>query len=37
VGLPDIAYRRHLFGRFTLTSTKQQQRIPIRGREPVAR
>ncbi|MHC4710331.1 MAG: methyltransferase domain-containing protein, partial [Planctomycetota bacterium] len=24
VGLPDIAYRRHLFGRFTLTSTKQQ-------------
>jgi hypothetical protein len=24
VGLPDIAYRRHLFGRFTLTSTKQK-------------
>jgi hypothetical protein len=23
VGLPDIAYRRHLFGRFTLTSTRQ--------------
>jgi hypothetical protein len=22
VGLPDIAYRRHVFGRFTLTSTK---------------
>jgi hypothetical protein len=22
VGLPDIAYRRHLFGRFTLTSTR---------------
>ena len=24
VGMEDIAYRRHLFGRFTLTSTKQQ-------------
>ncbi|MHC4080789.1 MAG: methyltransferase domain-containing protein [Planctomycetota bacterium] len=24
VGLPDIVYRRHLFGRFTLTSTKQK-------------
>jgi hypothetical protein len=23
VGLPNVAYRRHLFGRFTLTSTKQ--------------
>jgi hypothetical protein len=37
VGLPDIAYRRHLFGRFTLTSTKENQGIPIRGREPAAR
>lgn len=37
VGLADIAYRRHLFGRFTLTSTKQDQGNSIRGREPAPR